>query len=584
MKMNLEMWYGNSIRIPTYAQYGFGSFVASCLGIVKHILDRYVGVEVHVRFSSHGTAAMDKKNGIIHINENYLVGFVHEGQKEPLPSSSAISLILGLTVHEGAHYAWSPDDMEEGIRYIKTRTTQPFVEKLAAAVVNIIEDVWIESEVDRKTPSLTWMLNEMNDIYFSPRISNDRWLKVKEVTEAPPLLEVIGDILNLLVLAKIRERFIEVTVDENTYIEKLFNLVRSAVDCTGDPKTRFELSLDLYDQLTRNLLESECESPSGEESIEAALEIIMGSYEGGKSEHKIKALTEDTVERTLIAALEELERIAAFHISSEENDFDVGRVVYLEKTLKFQSQKVQLNETYMALAEMARQRASTNKPYGQDRNRGHHIRKLHRIATDQKIFAETVRMHDYKPLEVIILLDCSGSMKSGATMKQSRLDLALKAGYGAAVGLSEGRSRVAVYGHTADVFDKEVMIYNAKGFDDPISDLPHRLWDIYNNRQAQNKDGFAIRYVGGKFTSRQRRRLLIVISDGEPAAPAYHGDRAKEHTKECVDELRSRGIDVLSISITQEAAKANNFIYGRKWNVFNDDPNVIADIVRSLFE
>lgn len=584
-KMNLERWYGGSLSIPRYSHPGFGSFVASCLGIVRHILDRYAGVNVRVSFSHIGTGAMDIKNGIIFINKNYLIGDAPEISNERLEAVDAITLILGLTAHESAHYAWSPETMKEGIEYIKSHCLANYDERVAAAVTNLTEDIWIEAELDRKTPSITWMVEGMNSLYFSHRISDGRWEEAKEIVAPPPTIEWVGNLLNVLVLAKVRESLVEVTLDENPYIDSLFNLTHSAVDCTQDKETRFLLATELYDRLMENVPESECKGGSGGEAMKEALSEIVGvagSYEEGKDEKeggesvKLGAL--------LVKVLEEIDRMSRYHISSDVDDFEEGHVVYLEKTMEPSSSSVELDDKYLPLAELARQRASTNKPYGQDRTKGHTMRKLYRIGTDNKIFAERVRMHDYKPLEVVVLVDCSGSMGGTNSNGETRISLALKAALGAANGLSHGRSRVAVYGHTADVHDKEVMIYNIKGFDDPIDNVGHRLKTVLNNRRSQNKDGFAIRYVAGKFRTKTAKRLLIVISDGDPAAPGYSGEKAIEHTQQCVEEAKARGIRVLSISITKGANKTNNYIYGSRNNVYNEDPNVILEIVQSLFE
>jgi nitric oxide reductase activation protein len=249
---------------------------------------------------------------------------------------------------------------------------------------------------------------------------------------------------------------------------------------------------------------------------------------------------------------------------------------------------VTLDKRYARLAEVARQRATVNKPYGEDRNRGTHIRKLNRIATDQKIFSEKISMREHKPMQVIILVDFSGSMRSTVDGKArgtsvSRLEAACSAAAGAAKGLAESRCEVAVYGHTACLDEaSNVVVWKFKGFNDSLDSMMYRINQTSTLLTRENKDGYAIQYVGRKFTSRTRKKLLIVISDGSPLAPHYHGAAANEHTQQQVDKLRKQGIEVLSISISDDARYVNDRIYGKKNNIFNESPHVIEEVIKAL--
>jgi nitric oxide reductase activation protein len=196
-------------------------------------------------------------------------------------------------------------------------------------------------------------------------------------------------------------------------------------------------------------------------------------------------------------------------------------------------------------------------------------------------------MRNYKPMQVVILVDCSGSMDTevDGTYKQ-RYELAREAALGAAYGLVHAHCDVAVYGHTAETLgNTEVSIFRFKGFKEPITVLSPRLGGIYatSDIMNQNRDGYAVSYVSKKLADKRKRRLLIVISDGQPLASyGYSGTAAIAHSKSVVDGVRKQGIDVLSISITENARRANDVIYGAKNNVFNEDPNVIEGIVKAL--
>ena len=101
----------------------------------------------------------------------------------------------------------------------------------------------------------------------------------------------------------------------------------------------------------------------------------------------------------------------------------------------------------------------------------------------------------------------------------------------------------------------------------------------------QNRDHLAVKETAKDFraSNAQRRRLMIVISDGEPCANGnYFGSSAKMATQKVVDKVRKQGIDVISISITSSAMSSNDLIYGKKYNVCNEDPNVIEEVVSKL--
>ena len=66
-----------------------------------------------------------------------------------------------------------------------------------------------------------------------------------------------------------------------------------------------------------------------------------------------------------------------------------------------------------------------------------------------------------------------------------------------------------------------------------------------------NADGFAIAKVGEIMMndSKNKNKILVVISDGLPAAAGYGGDKGEKHVKSVVDALEKKGIEVVQICI-----------------------------------
>ena len=168
----------------------------------------------------------------------------------------------------------------------------------------------------------------------------------------------------------------------------------------------------------------------------------------------------------------------------------------------------------------------------------------------------------------------------------TRLADSFGAAYGAAYGLRQGRHNCAIYGHTGDLYrygDENTVILRFKTFSDPLEVARPRInYFLQSGSKSQNRDGVAIRQVAKNFTPQPNRKVLIVISDGAPEAGSYSGGPAIVDTTKAVAAVRAMGISVLSISIEANVRKVNDKIYGTDWNVCNDDPSAIADIIKSL--
>lgn len=571
--MTLKKWYGGSLRVPHLGTYAAQSFLVSTVGLVRSIcLDR-LEVMPRIKFMVGGTAAADQDNKIIYINGDYLSGnFTPEVQLTD--ADTVLSIILGLIVHEIAHFAYSPPLLTAFSEYVREHSTCPFNEEVAMTLGNIVEDVFIEAEVDRDVPSLTWMVDKMNEQLYTDEMEAKVLGQVSGITEAPENWKAVPFIIAPLILAKVRYH-----IETNDYIKSLFDLVSTATEAST-LELRKEIVLDLYNRIMEKVVlpekEEECEKL--QELLKEIAKIIRGltsDKSEGKEGKEPVGVFDDSFAISTEKMLEGYEKVAVSMMVEGDSD----TMLVTEQGIVGGGQAIHIDQRYESLAQVARQNAVVNRPYGLDRNRGSHIRKLHRIATDSKIFAEPVPMHMHKPMEVIILVDCSGSMTRGELLMK-----AWSAATGAALALTEGRCSVAVYGHTADLEDMiSLNIYCAKGFRDSISNLPFSALTVVKDMTAyENRDGSAIRYMGGKFTSAKNKKLLIVFSDGQPAANEYGGMDAIRHSEQQVGLLRSRGIDVLSISLTTWADIANNQIYGRGNNIFNEDPNIIEKIVESI--
>ena len=110
----------------------------------------------------------------------------------------------------------------------------------------------------------------------------------------------------------------------------------------------------------------------------------------------------------------------------------------------------------------------------------------------------------------------------------------------------------------------------------------YRLADI--QARAQNRDADAVRYCCERLLSRpEKRKLLIVISDGTPLALDYGGAEADRELALTVAEYRRRGVAVFAASIGDpETWKAVERIYGTDWTMDCGDLAVLPGRLSSL--
>jgi Mg-chelatase subunit ChlD len=587
----------------------------------NHSLER----SITVRFGDCPTAYADQDESLIVISDNFAKGdFTQAGGKRHDTSDEIIPQILGIIVHEAAHFAYSPKDLTiiaEGVETILGRKVN---KNVAMRLGNVVEDIFIEWEIGNQIPQVIWMLNSLNENLLGTEQYVGSRATIMSQVARPVNVEELANVVGHLIFAKVR-----FPMSSTPYMDNLWKLAQSAREMT-EIEDRIELVAKLYELIMidggdegdgESGEEQESEDGEkqvgdskgsgdqgqdggegqgeGEETEDGSPSEVPGgspSLEGEAGDKAIEQTPKDaTVDHGAPSGkrsdwtdyeIDQINKMIERHVEELEHDGlykGYGLVSKNRVTPTMAGTEMEVDRRYSALAEIGRQRATTNRPYGVDQRRGHSIRKLHRIATDGRIFAEPMKTQSYKPMEVIILVDCSGSMQWGRN-----IDKAGQAVIGAAAGLKNARCEVQITGHTADIDDVTLTLYTIKEWNDPISVASRRMMTLTRGgrtyRLQQNRDHLAVQEVAKDFrtSNAQRRRLLIVISDGEPCADNYYGPKAEDATKKAVDQVRAQGIDVTSISITEQAMTVNDRIYGKQHNVCNEDPNVIAEIVKQL--
>ncbi len=104
---------------------------------------------------------------------------------------------------------------------------------------------------------------------------------------------------------------------------------------------------------------------------------------------------------------------------------------------------------------------------------------------------------------------------------------------------------MAIYGHTEE---DDVELYAYAEFDSIDNKDHYRLMDM--GARCGNRDGAALRYVAERLMTRPEAiKLLIIISDGQPAADNYYGTAAEADLRGIKKEYASKGIKIFAAAI-----------------------------------
>lgn len=179
--------------------------------------------------------------------------------------------------------------------------------------------------------------------------------------------------------------------------------------------------------------------------------------------------------------------------------------------------------------------------------------------------------------EVIVLADGSGSMlythgKDGKTLYQ----LACEGVTGITREFYKINVPFAALVHTTS--GNDTVLYTIGGKDMPLNILKgdRSITTIKNVEEraklaiqvdnSANADGVALELANMFFTG-NRKKLLIVLSDGSPSNSGKGNMSPIDHTKEVIRQLRNKGTVVMSLSLIKEVMATNNMIYGKENNI-----------------
>lgn len=159
---------------------------------------------------------------------------------------------------------------------------------------------------------------------------------------------------------------------------------------------------------------------------------------------------------------------------------------------------------------------------------------------DGKFFYKLKLPQDLIGIAVAVLNDESGSMSCSDRITYARSSSIIL--YDFCKGLD---IPIAIYGHTEE---DDVELYAYAEFDSIDNKDQYRLMDM--SARCGNRDGAALRYVAERLMTRPEPiKLLIITSDGQPAACGYYGTEAEADLRGIKQEYTRKGIKFFAAAI-----------------------------------
>lgn len=188
---------------------------------------------------------------------------------------------------------------------------------------------------------------------------------------------------------------------------------------------------------------------------------------------------------------------------------------------------------------------------------GRHLDGRTVYRNDGKTFYKKSLPNETPQLSVALLLDESGSMH-GDRATYARAAAIILHDFCISLGIP-----VMVYGHSTEGWEDTVELYSYAEFDTYDNADKYRLMDV--SARYSNRDGAALRFVAERLAARTEDvKILILVSDGQPAANGYIGTAAEEDLRGIKQEYKRKGILFVAAAIGDDKENIQR-IYGESF-------------------
>jgi hypothetical protein len=176
---------------------------------------------------------------------------------------------------------------------------------------------------------------------------------------------------------------------------------------------------------------------------------------------------------------------------------------------------------------------------------------------DGRVFYKNALPSEAPELVIGLLLDESGRMSGYDRATYARATAIILYDFCRSL-----RIPVMVYGHSTDYGKNghSVDLYSYAEFDTIDGNDRYRMMDI--SARGSNRDGAALRFVAEQLSKRQEEvKILILVSDGQPADIGYGGTAAEEDLRGVKSEYTKKGVLFVAAAIGNDKANIER-IYG----------------------
>jgi len=206
-----------------------------------------------------------------------------------------------------------------------------------------------------------------------------------------------------------------------------------------------------------------------------------------------------------------------------------------------------------------------------------HTGSLHKLLSGDteastRIFRKRI-VSDTLDTAVTLLVDCSGSMSG------KKFEMACSGAGAMAEALKPLNIAFNVLGFTNVEGNDEPMVWVFNDFGERVStpELVSRF-KTASGCLWENTDGDALAYAAYVLSLRkEKRKVLLVLSDGSPAGRDSHGD-ITAYTARVVKDIESSGVDVYGIGILDDNVRH----FYKKHEVVNNIDNLSSTILSVL--
>jgi cobalamin biosynthesis protein CobT len=202
---------------------------------------------------------------------------------------------------------------------------------------------------------------------------------------------------------------------------------------------------------------------------------------------------------------------------------------------------------------------------------------LFKLALNDDALMQQNEIESRRSIAIALLVDESGSMRGGRDESAAKVAMILAEGLGRIPGIT-----VDVYGHSAEEYGMGHCGTVIREYLTPRSRKPESMRSIEG--RSENHDGFAIQHVANKFYGDRKfaeKKMMFVISDGEPCGSWYNGGKAIRHVMEVCNLVRSK-LDVAVYGIGVDKGYTNSRgveMYGSGNFVVLDDVESAAPVI-----